>query len=106
MGHTVYDVKDTLKSYRLAAEQFLTPFYTNTIKHYRFFHIPRLLHFSENMKQADKNESNYDRFWKMRTLFDQLNDTCAKFYSLSEHLATKLLCSSQKKLFSNMETSV
>jgi len=39
-----------------------------------FFHILRVLHFSNNMNQPGKND-NYDRLWKMRTLFEQLNDT-------------------------------
>jgi len=38
------------------------------------------------MKQPDKNDSNYDRLWKMRTLFDQLSDTYAKFYDPFVHL--------------------
>jgi hypothetical protein len=29
---------------------------------------------------------NYDRLWKLRTLFDMLNGLCAKFYTPSEHL--------------------
>jgi len=39
----------------------------------------KFLHFSDNMIQPDKNDNNYDRFWKMRTLFDQLNDTILNF---------------------------
>jgi hypothetical protein len=39
------------------------------------------------MNQQDVNDNKYDRFWKMRILFDQLNDKYAKFYSSSEHLA-------------------
>jgi hypothetical protein len=38
------------------------------------------------MNQPDKNDSDCDSLWKMRTLFDQLIDTCDKLYSPSEHL--------------------
>jgi hypothetical protein len=39
------------------------------------------------MNQPDKNDNNYDRLWKMRTLSDLFNDTYAKFYNPSKHLA-------------------
>jgi hypothetical protein len=39
------------------------------------------------MKQPDKNDNNYDTLWKMKTPSDQQNDTYAKFYMPSEHLA-------------------
>jgi hypothetical protein len=40
------------------------------------------------MNHPDKNDyNNCDRRWKITNLFDQLNDTYAKVYSLSEHLA-------------------
>jgi len=29
----------------------------------------------------------YDRLWKLRTVFDKLNEAYAKFYNPSEHLA-------------------
>jgi len=38
-----------------------TPFYTNTMKCDRCFHILRFLYFSDNMNQPDKNGSNCDR---------------------------------------------
>jgi hypothetical protein len=34
-----------------------------------------------------ENENNYARLWKMRTLFNQLNDACPKFCNLSKYLA-------------------
>jgi hypothetical protein len=76
----VHDVKDTMK---------VTGLYTTLHQHKydRFFHILRFLHFSDNINQLDKNDSNYDRLLKMRTLSDQLIDACAKFYSPYEHLA-------------------
>jgi hypothetical protein len=53
------------------------------MQHERCFHILRYLHFSDNMNGSGKNNNNYDRFWKMETLFDQHSDAYAKFYSLN-----------------------
>jgi hypothetical protein len=30
-------------------------------------------------------DKNYDRFWKIKTIFDKLNDVYAKYYSPTEH---------------------
>jgi hypothetical protein len=77
MGH---DFRDKLKDTgRL--EQFYTPIYRNKMKY------NMLLHFSDNMKQPDKDDNNCDRLLKMRTLFYHLSDAYAKFYSSEEHLA-------------------
>jgi hypothetical protein len=57
------------------------------MKRYRFLHILRFLHFSDNKNKPDKTDENYDRLWKMRTIFDKLNDAYAKYYSPTEHLA-------------------
>jgi hypothetical protein len=43
------------------------------------------------MKQPNKEDKNYDRLWKIRTLFDHLSDVCAKFYSPYEHLAVDVV---------------
>jgi hypothetical protein len=37
--------------------------------------------------ESDKTDKNYDRLWKMRTIFDELSDAYAKYYSPTEHLA-------------------
>jgi hypothetical protein len=76
-----HDVQNTLKTYWLNAELLFTPFYTNIMKHDRFLHILRFLN------QPDKNGKNYERVWKMGTLFHQLNDVYGKFYCPSEHSA-------------------
>jgi hypothetical protein len=44
----------------------------------RFLHILRFLHFSDHRNEPDKTDENYDRLWKMRTIFDKLNDAYAK----------------------------
>jgi hypothetical protein len=62
-----------------------------------FFHIQRFLHFSGNKNEPDKTDKNYDKLWKMRTIFDKLIVTYAKYYSSTEHLAAdkKSLCFSK-----------
>jgi len=44
------------------------------------------LHFADNSQRPDEGEE-YDRLWKLRTVFDKLNEAYAKFCNPSEHLA-------------------
>jgi hypothetical protein len=46
----------------------------------------RFLHFVDNSQRYDEGEE-YDRLWKLRTVFDTRNEAYAKFYNPSEHLA-------------------
>jgi hypothetical protein len=80
MGHTVVDL---LKDYWSTTEQFYMPYYSHTMKRDRFLYILFFLHFTDN-KQRDKND---DRLWKLRSLSDIPNDSYARFYNPSEHLA-------------------
>jgi hypothetical protein len=57
------------------------------MKRDRFLHILRFLNFSDNRNEPDKTDENYDRLWKVKTIFDKLNDAYAKYYSPTEHLA-------------------
>ncbi|PNF43126.1 hypothetical protein B7P43_G18025 [Cryptotermes secundus] len=84
MGH---DIRDRLTDYWSTAEQFATPFYSKTMKRDRFLHILRFLHFADNRTEIDRNDDSYDRLWKIRTIFDTLNDAFEKYYNPSEHLA-------------------
>ena len=52
----------------------------------RFLHILRFLHFAGNLQRPHEGEE-YDRLWKLRTVFDKINEAYAKFYNPSEHLA-------------------
>ena len=52
----------------------------------RFLHILRFLRFADNSQRPDEGKE-YDRLWKLRTVFDKLNEAYAKFYNPSEHLA-------------------
>ena len=44
------------------------------------------LHFADNSQRPDEGKE-YDRLWKLRTVFDKLNEANAKFYNPSEYLA-------------------
>jgi hypothetical protein len=83
MGH---DLKGTLHDYWSRLRQVHTHFYSETMTRDRFLHILRFLHFADNAQRPDQGEE-YDRLWKIRTLFDTLNQAYAKFYNPSEHLA-------------------
>jgi len=63
-----------------------TPFYGETMTRDRFLHILRFLHLADNSRRPDPDRE-YDRLWKIRTIFDTLNQAYPKFYNPSEHLA-------------------
>ena len=52
----------------------------------RFLHILCFLHFADNSHRPDGGKE-HDQLWKLRTVFDKLNEAYAKFYNPSEHLA-------------------
>ena len=83
MGHIL---KDTLHDYWSRLKQMHTPFYGETITPDRFLQILQFLHFADNSRRSDPVEE-YDRLWKIRTVFDTLNQTYPKFYNPLEHLA-------------------
>jgi len=76
-----------LKDYRSTLEQYFTAFYRNTMKRDRFCHILGFLHFSHNKNELDKTYENFDRLRKIRAIADKLNDSYAKYYSLTNHVA-------------------
>jgi hypothetical protein len=43
------------------------------MKQNRFFHILIFPHFIDKRNDLDKTDKNYDRFWKMKTIFDKLS---------------------------------
>jgi len=81
MGHIV---KDTLHDYWSRLKQIHTPFYGETMTGDRFLHIPRFLHFADNSRRPGP-DGEYDRLWKIRTVFNTLNEAYPKFYNPSEH---------------------
>jgi len=70
---------DRLRDYCTRAEQFFTPLYPNTMTQYYFLHILCYLHFTDGDKEVDKNDNNLTD-WKIREIFDTVNDTYSKFY--------------------------
>jgi len=83
MGH---ELKETLHDYWRRLRQLRNPFYGETMTRDRLLHVLHFLHFPDNSQRPDKGEE-YDQIWKLRTVFDKLNETYAKFYNPSEHLA-------------------
>jgi hypothetical protein len=48
------------------------------------------LHFNDNKNELHRTNENYDRLWKMRTIFGKFSDAYTKkYYSLTEHLAVE-----------------
>jgi len=84
MGH---DQRDCLKDYRSREEKYFTPFYSKTMVHDRFFHILRFLHFENNDNPANRDDPHHDRLWKIRNIFDTLNNKFYELYNPTEHLA-------------------
>lgn len=84
MGH---DLRDSFKDYWSKDEQYHTPFYQNTMPRDRFMHILRFLHFSDNNNRPIREDENYDRLWKIREVFDTLNNKFHEFYFPSEYIA-------------------
>ena len=75
MGH---DLKDTLHDYWSRLRQLHTPFYGETMTRDRFLHILHFLHFADSSDRPDQDEE-YDQLWKIRIIFDTLNQAYAKF---------------------------
>jgi len=61
-------------------------FYSETMTRDRSLIILQFLHFADNLQRPDKGEE-CNQLWKLRTVFDKLNDAYAKFYNPSEYLA-------------------
>jgi hypothetical protein len=83
MGH---DLKDIQHEYRSRLRQLHTPFYGETMALARFLHILHIWHFADNTQKPEHDE-DYDQLWKLRTIFDTLYLTYAKFYNPSKNLA-------------------
>jgi hypothetical protein len=64
------------------SEQLFPPFYGQMIRHDKFIHILRFLHFSNSDNALDNNDLNYDRLWKLRHVFDFMNNECTEYYTL------------------------
>jgi hypothetical protein len=69
VGH---DQCGSLKDYWSREEQYCTPFYSNVMARNHFFHILRFLHFVKSEDTLNCDDPNYDRLWKIRKVFDTL----------------------------------
>jgi hypothetical protein len=80
MGH---GVRDKMTDYWSTLDQVYKPFYGTMMNRDRYLHILRYLHFTDNNNEPDRT----DKLWKIRDLFEILNDIFSKFYNPSENLA-------------------
>lgn len=53
----------------------------------RFLHILRFLHFSDNNDAPNREDQNHDRLWKIRKIFDILNNKFGELYYPTEYIA-------------------
>ena len=84
MGH---DQHHSLKDYWSREELYCTPFYSNVMACDRFFHILQFLHFENNDNPPNHDDPDYDRLWKIRKIFDTLNNKFCELYNPTEQLA-------------------
>jgi hypothetical protein len=54
--------------------------------HDLFVHILKYLHFADNENMSNINSPNYDRFWKLRKVYDVLNLRFSEVCQPAEHL--------------------
>ena len=80
------ELKDTLHYYWSRFRHLHTPFYGKTMTQDRFLYMLHFLHFADNAQKPDEGKE-YDQLWKVRTVFDTLNEAYAKYYNPLEHLA-------------------
>jgi len=79
-------VRDKLTDYWSKLDQVYTPFYDTMMISDRYLHIVRYLHFTDDRKEL-VGQKKFDRLWKIRDLFEILNDIFSRFYNPSENLA-------------------
>jgi len=79
-------LKDTMHDYWSRLKQMHTPYYGETTTRDRLLHILWFLHFADNSWRPKPGEE-YDNLWKLRTVFDTLNQAYPKFYNPLEYLA-------------------
>jgi hypothetical protein len=60
-------------------------FYRNMMK-WDILSCTEISYFSDNKNEPDKMDENYDKSWKMTTIFDKLSDAYVKYYNPTEHL--------------------
>jgi hypothetical protein len=94
MGH---DVGDKLTDYLATMDQLYTPFYSTMMKWDHFLHIHSYLQFIDNRNAPDRTDENFDRLWKIRNVFEIVNNTFSRFKTLPKiWLLTKVLFRSRE----------
>jgi len=66
-------------------ERLCLPFYGQTIVRARYYHILRILHFTDNNRNGVDRRA--DGLWKIQDLFEIIRTNFSKFYNPTEHLA-------------------
>ncbi|GFY22396.1 piggyBac transposable element-derived protein 4 [Trichonephila clavipes] len=84
MGHVD---KDNIKEYWSTDPMLETPFFKKIMPRDRFLNLLRYLHFENNDHAPDKTASDYDRLWKLRNVFNSLNNSFQEIYDPTEELA-------------------
>lgn len=84
MGH---DQRDTIRDYWRKDQQYYTPFYHDIMPRDRFLHILRFLHFTDNDSPPNREDPDYDRLWKIRRIFNILNNKYSELYYPTENIA-------------------
>ena len=84
MGH---DQRDCFKDFWSREEQYFTLFYSNMMVYDRFSHILRFRHFESDDNPPNCDDPHYDRLWKIKNIFDTLNNKFYDLYNPTEHLA-------------------
>ena len=82
-----HDQHQGLKDYWSREEQYCTPFYSNVMASDRFFHILWFLHSENNDNRLNHDDPDYYRLWKIRKIFDTLNNEFCELHNWTEHLA-------------------
>jgi hypothetical protein len=82
-----HEQRGSLKDYWSREEQYCTPFYSNVVTRDRFLHILRFLHFENNEDSPKRDDPNTNRLWKIRKVFDTLNNKFCEMCNPTEHLA-------------------
>ncbi|GFW09251.1 uncharacterized protein K02A2.6 [Trichonephila clavipes] len=81
MGHVD---KDNIKEYWSTDPMLETPFFKKIMPRDRFLNLLRYLHFENNDHAPDKTASDYDRLWKLRNVFNSLNNSFQEIYDPTE----------------------
>lgn len=84
MGHID---KDNILEYWSTDDLIETPIFRKVMSRDRFVMILKFLHFSDNNNKGSRDDPTYDRLWKIRKVFQLINESFKKVYKPTECLA-------------------